>query len=326
MRNESINALQVTNSPRFRFTIYTPCFNAESHIHRPFQSIIRQTFRDFEWLVIDDGSTDKTHSILHEFAKTANFPIQILTNEKNEHLDYCLERACKHARGELFVRLDSDDEMDPDSLDIFNRVWQEFRRPDVAAIWCHARTQKGHIIGKPFPNPIEISNYFSLYYPYLHGYEKFHCYDTNIIVDAMASYRSNHRYSLESSLWAKIAETHKTIFLDKALRTYFIEEANTNAITKASRAKHASATADLYQNWINKYLFRTNLPAWQRMRYHAALLLYSGLAKRSLSHVLRSTNRLRSRLLLLFLALPVQVLSLALSIAGALHRPTRRKA
>ena len=56
-------------------TVFTPTYNRAHTIGRTYESLCRQTCKDFEWLVIDDGSTDNTHTLIEQFAKEAPFKI-----------------------------------------------------------------------------------------------------------------------------------------------------------------------------------------------------------------------------------------------------------
>lgn len=92
-----------------RFTVFTPTFNRGYIIEKLYKSLQRQTFRDFEWLVIDDGSTDNTAEIFSRICSEANdFPIRYFkTNNGGKHR--AINRGVKEANGELFYIVDSDD-------------------------------------------------------------------------------------------------------------------------------------------------------------------------------------------------------------------------
>ena len=105
-----------------RFTVFTPTYNRAHTLPRAFESLKRQTFRDFEWLIVDDGSTDNTRELIEVWQKDSSFPIRYFWQE-NAHKKTAFNLGVKEARGELFLPLDSDDEALPDALKILDQHW-----------------------------------------------------------------------------------------------------------------------------------------------------------------------------------------------------------
>ena len=89
-------------------SIVMPAYNAEKYIEQAIRSVINQTYKDWELIVIDDGSIDNTASILFELA-ALDSRIHALKNEKNCGASYTRNRAISLARGEWIAFLDSDD-------------------------------------------------------------------------------------------------------------------------------------------------------------------------------------------------------------------------
>ena len=65
------------------FTLLTPCYNSSGLIHRVYDSLCAQTLRSFEWVVIDDASTDDTLARLRAYQAEADFPIRIIEHPEN---------------------------------------------------------------------------------------------------------------------------------------------------------------------------------------------------------------------------------------------------
>lgn len=84
------------------------CYNAESHVSNAIESIINQTFSNFEFIIIDDGSKDNTLTIIGKFADNDG-RIIFLKNERNMGLASSLNRGIKMAKGEYIARMDADD-------------------------------------------------------------------------------------------------------------------------------------------------------------------------------------------------------------------------
>ena len=93
-----------------------PAYNAEKTIEFAISSVLAQTHKDWELIVIDDGSTDKTVAILSELAATDS-RIRFLQNENNKGVSYTRNRAVELAEGEWIAFLDSDDMWKPEKLE-----------------------------------------------------------------------------------------------------------------------------------------------------------------------------------------------------------------
>lgn len=96
-----------------KVTVLMSVYNGEIYLHDAIDSILNQTFTDFEFLIINDCSTDRTAEILQSY----NDPrIKIINNEKNIGLTKSLNKGLKIARGEYIARQDADDVSAPDRL------------------------------------------------------------------------------------------------------------------------------------------------------------------------------------------------------------------
>lgn len=103
-----------------KVTIFTPAYNRAGTLDRLFESLRAQTCRDFEWLVVDDGSTDGTREKVASYS--SDVPIAYVRQEnRGKHVAH--NRALERARGELFFTVDSDDELVPDALERILRRW-----------------------------------------------------------------------------------------------------------------------------------------------------------------------------------------------------------
>jgi len=102
---------------QYKVTIFTPTYNRAYLLDRLYRSIQRQTFRDFEWLIVDDGSKDNTEALVAGFIAEGNsFPIRYCKKEnggKSRAVNYALDLA----EGELFFIMDSDDYLTDDALE-----------------------------------------------------------------------------------------------------------------------------------------------------------------------------------------------------------------
>lgn len=92
-------------------------FNCERTIKRAIDSILNQTFRDWEFVICDDCSTDRTKDILDEYQKKYPEKFIIIQNNRNSKLPFSLNHCLKYARGEFIARMDGDDVSLPDRFE-----------------------------------------------------------------------------------------------------------------------------------------------------------------------------------------------------------------
>lgn len=101
----------------YKITIFTPTYNRAYILENLYRSIQRQTYRDFEWLILDDGSSDETEELVFSWMKDPNdFPIRY---EKQPNGGKCraINRGLDLVRGELFFIMDSDDILTDNALE-----------------------------------------------------------------------------------------------------------------------------------------------------------------------------------------------------------------
>lgn len=105
-----------------RITVFTPAYNRAYIIEKLYRSLQRQNFTDFEWVVVDDGSTDNTQTLFQQFCAEENaFPIRYVKTE-NGGKHRAINRGVSMASGELFFIVDSDDHVTDNALEIIDRV------------------------------------------------------------------------------------------------------------------------------------------------------------------------------------------------------------
>lgn len=110
-------------------SVIMPAYNAEKTISESVESVIFQTYKDWELIVIDDGSTDNTVAVLSQFAKSDS-RIHFYQNKKNCGVSYTRNRAVELAKGEWIAFIDSDDLWDKEKLEKQISLLNE--HPDMA--------------------------------------------------------------------------------------------------------------------------------------------------------------------------------------------------
>lgn len=100
-----------------KISVIMAAYNSEKTIAESIDSILDQTFSDWELIICDDGSTDTTFQIIERYAALYPDKIIAIQNERNSKLPYSLNHCLKYARGEYIARMDADDRSYPDRLE-----------------------------------------------------------------------------------------------------------------------------------------------------------------------------------------------------------------
>jgi len=151
------------NSQGYKFTVFTPTFNRAHKIINVYECLLAQTFKDFEWLIVDDGSTDNTNILIRKIKEENKIAIRyFFQNNGGKHRAF--NKAISEAKGEWLICLDSDDKYMPDALAKLNNYSKDINSYDIAGISCLSIDQNGKIIGDKFPANKFVTNHFDLYY------------------------------------------------------------------------------------------------------------------------------------------------------------------
>jgi len=143
-----------------KFTIFTPTFNRATLLPRLFQSLQSQLFNDFEWIIVDDGSTDNTSQVVQEFIDTnPSFKISYYI-QPNLGKHIAINKGVSVAKGELFFIVDSDDFISEKALSIIDIEWELISGDDVfAGIVPNKCYIEGKTIGNPTYDQLDCSPY-----------------------------------------------------------------------------------------------------------------------------------------------------------------------
>lgn len=247
---------------KHRFTVFTPVYNAQYTIERTHDSLVNQTFKDFEWLIINDGSSDDSHAVIEKIIKTSPLNINYVNNTVNKHKMACFMQAIDLAEGEFFLTFDADDECYENSLETFDAEYNsipEERKKDIIAVTVHCIDQNGRKIGSEFPDDPYYSTPFVLHAVDNVKGEKWGFTKTDALrgLDYTDDFVSNGFMSL-GMVWNILAENAgETKFVNTILRVYHVGVEN--SISSSSKEKRALGLATSFiakfNMYFNKYFF-----------------------------------------------------------------------
>lgn len=105
-------------------TVFTPTYNRKNMLERAYKSLLCQEYKDFEWIIIDDGSTDETKELVEKFINEKKITVRYYYQEnKGKYIAHNL--GVMYAAYDIFLTLDSDDYLLPDALKNIDKIWKE---------------------------------------------------------------------------------------------------------------------------------------------------------------------------------------------------------
>lgn len=201
-------------------TVFTPTYNRGYIIGTLYESLKRQTFKNFEWLIVDDGSTDNTEEIVKGFMANDNiFPIRyIKTTNGGKHR--AINRGVKEAQGELFFTVDSDDHLPEGSLKyIYDEYIRVKGKPDICAFFglrCH---NDGSIIGRTFEGERLLTSSIEVGKFGVRG-DKGEVFVTKILKKYPYPEIEGENFSTEAIVWDRMShDGYKYIYFNKWICT-----------------------------------------------------------------------------------------------------------
>lgn len=144
-------------------TVFTPTYNRAYCLENCYQSLVRQTCKDFIWLIVDDGSTDNTGDLVKKWKKEDLVEIQYVW-QKNQGMHGAHNKAYEVIHTELNVCIDSDDYMPDDAVEKITTFWRQHGSDQVSGLIGLDSDIKNNIIGTELPDYLEKSTLFNLYY------------------------------------------------------------------------------------------------------------------------------------------------------------------
>ncbi len=223
-----------------RYSVLMPVFNGAESLDLAIRSILKQSFKDFELIIVNDGSTDTTSSI----ARSVTDPrVRVIDLETNRGLINALNTGLAEARGELLARMDHDDIAHPKRLQL-----QADAMDDQDVVICGSAIQPfGAIGGMPITYPLldaEIRAALPVVSPFAHP-----AVTMRTEVCRRLGYLPEAKYHEDYDLWWRMAAAGKMVNLAEPLLQYRFHPGQISASQRSTQlagmAKVAADNLDL---------------------------------------------------------------------------------
>lgn len=221
-------------------------FNAEKYISQCIQSLLKQSFEDFELVVIDDGSTDNSAQIIRSFMK-ADHRIRLLTTS-NRGLPSALNLGISIARGKYIARMDADDVAHPERLQKQYMFLEDNADIGVCGTWAAIVNEKGHKTGKILKHPrrdldLKAKLFFSVCFVHPSVMMR-----RKLIEQSGKFYDESYRVAQDYDLWVRLAKRTKFYNLQEELLDYRITTGSLSSTSDKARSElRLKLTTEIYK-------------------------------------------------------------------------------
>ena len=227
-------------------TIITPTYNRKNTLPALVESLCKQTRKNFQWIVIDDGSIDGTSDYIEKL-KTQKWPFEWEYYYKiNGGKHSALNAAHAYIKGELVLILDSDDYLTEDAVETIEEEWEAYREhQDI----CGMSYLKGKVDGSYLSRKNQKEFYIDddIHYRINKNIKGDRCevIRTNILKNYPFPIHVGEKFLPESWLWNKVALNYKTVYRNKVI---YICEYLDDGLTKSGRALRMKSPLGMMDN------------------------------------------------------------------------------
>ena len=271
-------------------TVFTPTYNRGNLLNRLYQSLCKQNYKEFEWIIVDDGSLDDTSSIVNiiqDKHPCGDFSI-VYYKKENGGKHTAVNTGVQKAHGDLFFIADSDDILPPNALQTVAVVWEQTKYDNSIGGICgfDGDINDGSLIGTGFPKEvhllnIELSNHINI--GYIDATTRDVRFKLKVDGDMKEVFRTSvlrefpfpeikgERFCPEVLVWNRIASKYKLRHINKII--YLVEyqqDGITSAITR-SRMNSPIASTMTYAEMLDynislRWKIRSAINYW-RFKY-----------------------------------------------------------
>ncbi len=214
-------------------TVFTPTYNRRTTLEKLYESLINQTFKDFEWLIVDDGSTDNTEELINNWIKDREIPISFC-KQKNGGKHRTINKGLDIAKGVLFFIVDSDDWLSENAIERILFHYNEIKDINTFCGVCGLKVYgDGTDVGNNKNFGVLDCNAIDFRYKYKIKGDMAEVFKTDVLRQYKFPETENEKFCPEALVWNRIAKKYKLrYFYEKIYFCEYLPDGLTAKITK----------------------------------------------------------------------------------------------
>lgn len=213
-------------------SIVTPTYNRELFLLKLFSSLNRQSNKNFEWIVVDDGSEDNTEKIIEQCKNNYTFNvIYIKQNNAGKHI--ALNNGIKKCSGELTFIVDSDDYLTDDAVETILKDWKKFYKQNICGLSYLRGFSETKVIGDFYNENYIYANFIDYRINKNIKGDKAEVWKTDILMKFPFPRFDNEKFLGEACIWVEMAKDFDMVFINNII---YICNYLENGLTDSGRA------------------------------------------------------------------------------------------
>lgn len=198
-------------------TVFTPSYNREKELKQLYKSLLKQDFKNFEWLIVDDGSSDNTKEVVSKWKVEKKIKIKYIY-KKNGGKQSAYNLGLDKCRGDIFLCIDSDDILKSNVLknieNDFKKIVDDENIAGIAYLQSYIGNKK-KIIGSEFPSDNMICTYYDMYNKYNVNGDKLIVLKTSTAKKYYFPMIEGEKFVPEALIFNRISKDYKFLFINK---------------------------------------------------------------------------------------------------------------
>ncbi|MDO5571242.1 MAG: glycosyltransferase family A protein [Bacteroidales bacterium] len=245
-------------------SILTATYNRASLLPELFKSLVLQIDQDFEWIVVDDGSTDNTVDVLKGFVDQDVIPINWIS-VPNGGKHRAINKAVNMAKGEFCFIVDSDDRLDYNAVNLINYNWNQVKnKKHYAGVVGLKALFSGEVTGTPLkylPKRAINTDLLSYRMKYKIEGDRAEVFKTDVLKEFPFPEYENEKFCPEALVWNRIAQKYKMRYFNDII--YFCDYLPDGLTAKIVRLRCENPTASTVHY---SELYHYNIPLTQKIK------------------------------------------------------------
>jgi len=285
-----------------KISVVTPTYNRAYTLYKLYDSLLenKKTYSDFEWIIIDDGSTDDTYTLIQTWIEDGDIDIKYY-HQKNSGKMKALNNVMKFVESDLVIEMDSDDYLVDDAFSTIYKDYQEIKDDNKVCGLLYLRKING-IENNRINCPVEKATLYDLNYIYNYDLDTTLVFKTDIRKKYYHILENNEKFITEARMYNEMGKNYSFYLKNTELTiSEYLEDGYTKNITELFK-KYPYGYLEYYKEII--LLLNKNVLREKVLHIYKHYILFSYLTGKTKKECINNIPGLKNKLIVTLLVIP----------------------